>query len=88
MSGTGLGEQFVRHMVAHDVAARLRYLPGATLESAARQVVFGTLETGDGGVIAVDRDYNISMAFNSSAMYRGAADSNGRFEVAVLPDSD
>jgi isoaspartyl peptidase/L-asparaginase-like protein (Ntn-hydrolase superfamily) len=34
-------------------------------------------------VIAVDGRGNISMSFNTAGMFRGAADSEGRFEVAI-----
>jgi isoaspartyl peptidase/L-asparaginase-like protein (Ntn-hydrolase superfamily) len=50
------------------------------------QVVEDVLQAGDGGVIAVDRAGNIAMPFNSEGMYRGCADSRGRFEVAVFHD--
>ncbi|MGH9361684.1 MAG: isoaspartyl peptidase/L-asparaginase family protein [Thermoanaerobaculia bacterium] len=82
VSGTGKGEQFIRHAVASDVAARMAY-GGLSLEEAARQVVFEVLEPDDGGVIAVGRDGSIAMVFNSPGMYRGAADASGRFEVAI-----
>lgn len=39
------------------------------------------LNPGDGGMIGVDRDGNIYMAFNTQGMARAAADSNGRYEV-------
>ena len=55
VSGTGIGEQFMRHVVAHDVAARLMYKPGSSLQQAVQEVVQGVLQPGDGGVIAVDR---------------------------------
>ena len=41
------------------------------------------LKPGDGGVIGVGRDGSIALVFNSEGMYRGAADSNGRFEVKI-----
>jgi beta-aspartyl-peptidase (threonine type) len=41
------------------------------------------LQPGDGGVITVDRDGEIAMVFNTGGMFRGAADSGGRFEVAI-----
>jgi beta-aspartyl-peptidase (threonine type) len=83
VSGTGLGEQFIRHAVAHDVAARMAH-KGVSLHQAAAEVVFEVLAPEDGGVIAVDRDCNLVMLFNTRGMYRAAADSGGRFEVHVL----
>ena len=46
-------------------------------------MVHQNLKAGDGGVIGVVRDGSIALVFNSEGMYRGAADSNGRFEVKI-----
>lgn len=85
MSGTGIGEEFYRRCACHAVAAHMAY-GGASLAQAVHSLVFEDMKPGDGGVVAVDRGYNICMAFNSVGMYRGCADSCGRFEVAVFPD--
>jgi isoaspartyl peptidase/L-asparaginase-like protein (Ntn-hydrolase superfamily) len=82
VSGTGRGEEFIRHAVAHSIAVRIE-LGGASVERAAEDVVRGTLQPGDGGVIAIDRNGRIAMVFNTEGMYRGAADASGRSEVAV-----
>ncbi|MCB1035245.1 MAG: isoaspartyl peptidase/L-asparaginase, partial [Acidobacteria bacterium] len=79
---TGVGEQFIRNTVARDVAARVEFA-GQDLESAVREVLFERLEEGDGGLVAVDRLGKIVMMFNAEGMYRGAADSSGRFEVGI-----
>jgi beta-aspartyl-peptidase (threonine type) len=39
---------------------------------------------GDGGIIAVAPDGTIVMDFNTEGMFRGAADSRGRREVALF----
>lgn len=83
VSGTGMGEQFLRHCICHDLAARIMY-GGASLAEAAHQVVNRVLEPGDGGVVCVDKDYNMAMVLNSAGMYRGCADHTGRFEVAIF----
>jgi beta-aspartyl-peptidase (threonine type) len=82
VSCTGRGEEFIRHGVAREVAARIRLL-GESLEEAVRALVDRTLAPGDGGLIAVSRAGSVSLAFNTTGMYRGAADSSGRFEVAI-----
>ena len=83
VSGTGLGEAFIRTVLAYDVAARLRYrrenLARATAAALARIAELGA----DGGVIAVDRRGNIAMPFNSEGMYRGAIDRRGRRHLAI-----
>ncbi|MBB4123702.1 isoaspartyl peptidase/L-asparaginase family protein [Martelella radicis] len=72
VSGTGHGEIFIRWTAASEIAARMRY-KGESLEEAARHVVMVDLgeNDGSGGVIAVDRDGNITLPFNSEGMYRG-----------------
>lgn len=83
VSCTGTGEQFLRHVVAKSISARVEF-GGATLDEAVRALVDRTLEPGDGGVIAVDRFGNLVARFNSEGMYRGLADASGRFEVGIF----
>jgi beta-aspartyl-peptidase (threonine type) len=83
VSCTGTGEQFIRHVIAHSIAARVRF-GDEPLTLAAMAEVHGVLRPGDGGLIAVDSDGHIAMPFNSEGMYRGAADASGRFEVAIF----
>jgi beta-aspartyl-peptidase (threonine type) len=82
VSGTGIGEEYIRHAVAYDISARMRYLH-ASLEESVRAVMHETLRKGDGGVIAVSHDGAIVMDFNTPGMARAAADSTGRREVAL-----
>jgi L-asparaginase / beta-aspartyl-peptidase len=82
ISATGWGEQFIKHTVAHDISALMEY-GGLTLQQAADRVIHQKLKPGDGGVIGVARDGSIALVFNSEGMYRGAADSKGRFEVRI-----
>jgi L-asparaginase / beta-aspartyl-peptidase len=81
ISATGIGEQFIRHTVAHDVSALMEY-SGLTLQQAAERVI-QKLKPGDGGVIGVSHDGSLALVYNSEGMYRGAADSAGRFEVKI-----
>ncbi len=80
VSCTGVGEQFIRHAVAFQVSARMRF-NGEHVDDAVKHILSEELNPGDGGIIAVDRLGNISMHFNTDGMARAAADSNGRFEV-------
>ncbi len=82
VSATGHGEKFIRNAVAYQICAIMEYT-GVSLQEAAEQVIFGKLDEGDGGIIAVDRYGRIAMVFSSPGMFRGAADSEGRFEVAI-----
>lgn len=82
VSCTGTGEEFIRHVAAFQVSALMRY-GGKGVEEAARVVIHERLKPDDGGLIAVSKDGRIAMPFSTSGMYRGAADSRGRFEVAI-----
>ena len=72
VSATGHGEVFIRAAVAHDICARMRF-GGRTLSAAAQEVVQEELIRlhGEGGVIAIDRNGEIAMEFNSEGMFRG-----------------
>ncbi len=85
ISATGHGEYFIRSVVAHEIAARMR-LAGQSLEQAANDVVMKVLveRGGEGGVIAVDRDGNIAQPFNSSGMYRGRLVAGGEPYTAIF----
>lgn len=74
VSCTGHGEYFIRYAVAHDVFARMVY-GGLSLQDAADQIVMKKLveKGGEGGLIAVDKQGNIAMPFNSEGMFRGYA---------------
>jgi beta-aspartyl-peptidase (threonine type) len=80
VSCTGIGEQYIRNAIAYDVSARMKY-KGQTVEEAVQAILTETLNAGDGGIIAISKDGEISMGFNTDGMARAAADSNGRFEV-------
>ena len=87
VSGTGWGEFFIRCAVAHDIAARMAYR-GDTLEEAADAVIQQSVSQlgGDGGAIALDRDGNIAMPFNTSGMYRGWIRPDGTRGTAIFGD--
>ncbi len=82
ISCTGAGEQFIRHNVAGGIAARIGLLHESA-DAASRYYIERVLNPKDGGLILVDATGNIAMPYNSNGMYRGAADSKGRFEVRI-----
>jgi beta-aspartyl-peptidase (threonine type) len=85
VSCTGWGEYFIRHAVAHDIQARMSYLD-VSLREATHQVIMEELEAhrrGLGGVVAMDREGNLEMTFNTHGMYRGWVDQTGRYEVGI-----
>ena len=78
VSSTGWGEYFIRLVVAHDISAMMEY-GGLSLQEATDSVIMKKLPRlgGDGGAIALDREGNISMTFNTDGMYRGYIRANG-----------
>ncbi len=80
VSATGIGEQYIRNAVAYDVSAQMKY-KGVTLQEAVDDNLRQRLNKNDGGLIAIDKDGNIAMGFNTAGMARAAADSQGRYEV-------
>jgi beta-aspartyl-peptidase (threonine type) len=80
VSGTGIGEEYIRHSVAYDIAAQIRYA-SQPLESAVTEIMRIRLKPGVGGLIAVSAAGEIVMQHNTPGMSCGAADSNGRFET-------
>jgi L-asparaginase / beta-aspartyl-peptidase len=87
VSATGTGEYFIRNVVAHDICARMMY-KGVSLQEAADEVVMDELvkQGGDGGVIAVDKDGNIAMPFNTEGMYRGHVGPDGKIVVQIYKE--
>jgi beta-aspartyl-peptidase (threonine type) len=82
VSGTGVGELFIRNAVAYDIAARIRY-SGASLQDAVQVQVDKRLPKETAGLIALGPTGEIVAAFNTAAMPRGIADSSGRLEVLI-----
>ncbi|WP_304344375.1 isoaspartyl peptidase/L-asparaginase family protein [Chryseobacterium koreense] len=83
ISGTGWGEFFIRSTAARTVAAKMEY-QNKDLKTAAQETIdeIGKMG-GDGGLIALDKDGNIAMPFNTAGMYRGAVTENGDIEVEI-----
>jgi beta-aspartyl-peptidase (threonine type) len=86
VSGTGVGEYFMRGLIAYDVSALMMYR-GRSLEQAAAEVI-GKLTAmgGDGGFIALDKDGNIAMPFNTPGMYRGYIKADGVAHTFLYKD--
>ncbi|MDA0129958.1 isoaspartyl peptidase/L-asparaginase [Vibrio sp. MarTm2] len=87
VSTTGMGEFFIRKMVAGDVAARMRYLK-EDVHTACETIIQGELKQmgGEGGLIAVDAQGNLHFSMNSSGMYRAGIDRDGKLSVKIYAD--
>jgi beta-aspartyl-peptidase (threonine type) len=83
VSATGDGEYFIRATVGHDVSALMEYR-GMSLEEAVQTVLDKVAKLGGtGGLIAIDRKGNVALPFNTSGMYRGYVDPDGKFVVEI-----
>jgi beta-aspartyl-peptidase (threonine type) len=82
VSGTGKGEEFIRHGVARSIALLVEH-QGLSVEAAAARVIHEVLAPGDGGVIVLGQNGDVAMVFSTAGMYRGVADGSGRFEVRI-----
>jgi beta-aspartyl-peptidase (threonine type) len=87
VSGTGHGEDFIRLVVAHSISSLMEY-KGMSVKDAAETIVMDKLVkiNGDGGVIALDKNGNIAMPFNTAGMYRAYIDENGNPVVKIYKE--
>lgn len=87
VSSTGHGEFFIRNVVSYDISALMLY-KNMSVGDAANSVVMKKLleQKGNGGVIAVDKDGNIAMPFNTPGMFRGFVKSSGETEIKIFKD--
>lgn len=84
ISCTGSGEYFIRAVVAYDVSCLMEY-KGLSLEAATELVIHERLSSigGDGGLIAVDKNANIAMPFNTEGMYRASRSFEQKEEISI-----
>lgn len=85
VSATGHGEYFIRYTVAHDISTLMEY-KDLSLEEASNVVINEKLVNagGSGGIIAVDKNGNISMTYNTNMMFRAFAKSTGEKGVGIF----
>jgi beta-aspartyl-peptidase (threonine type) len=87
VSATGWGEFFIRVGVARDIAAQVEY-KGAGLAAAAAATLAKVARLGgDGGVIAINRQGQVTMPFNTTGMYRGFRLSDGTHAIAIFGEA-
>ena len=87
VSCTGTGEAFMRACLAFDINARIKYLNNSLEKAAADALLELKKLDGRGGLVAIDRNGNVTMPFNSNALFRGWTDDDGAVNVAVM-DND
>jgi beta-aspartyl-peptidase (threonine type) len=86
VSGTGVGEFFIRYTVARTICALVQY-KGMRLQSAADQVIHQLAAIhGDGGVIAMTPDGQIVWSFNTPGMFRARLVEGGPVQIGIYND--
>jgi beta-aspartyl-peptidase (threonine type) len=83
VSATGDGEFFIRAVAAHDLSALMQYREMSLNEAAGTVLEKVSALGGTGGLIAIDRQGNIALPFNTNGMYRGSVDLDGEIFVAI-----
>lgn len=87
VSATGWGEYFIRSVVAYDISALMEY-KGMTLQEAASEVIQKKVPAlgGDGGIVAIDKNGNVAMEFNTAGMYRATINSKGELIIKIYKE--
>ncbi len=87
VSSTGWGEYFIRAMVAHDISAMMEY-KGVSLQEAATEVIQKKVPElgGNGGIVAIDKDGNIALEFNTAGMYRAHMNAEGELTIGIYQE--
>ena len=89
VSATGWGEFFIRGVVAHDISALMEY-KDLTLKEAAKEVIQNKIPAlgGDGGIVAIDKDGNVVMEFNTEGMYRASMNADGELVIGFYKEEE
>jgi len=82
VSGTGIGEQFLRNSVGFHLHALIKYRQ-LSLDQAVDDMLERILPTDTAGIIAIDRSGHVNMRCNTPGMARAATDSSGRVTIQL-----
>ena len=87
VSSTGWGEYFIRSQVAYDISAQMEYQK-KSLKEATKDVIQNKLTKlgGTGGVVALDKNGNMSFEFNTEGMYRASMDEKGELIIKIYKE--
>lgn len=84
VSCTGVGEYFLRQVAAYDVSCLIEFKK-ELLGAACKEVIHQRMKRigGQGGLIAINKNGDICMEFNTEGMYRGSIDLNGLKDISI-----
>ena len=83
VSSTGHGEFFIKFQIAKEVCTRIEYLNQSLAESATDVIEELKKIGATGGLIAIDKDANISTPFNTDGMIRGSITNRSELNFAI-----
>jgi beta-aspartyl-peptidase (threonine type) len=84
ISCTGWGEYYIRLVMAKTISDRMQFAH-ESLKDAADEMIMKKLPAlgGDGGLIAVDKNGNFVISFDTDGMYRGYVKSDGESKIQI-----
>ena len=83
VSSTGHGEFFIKFQVAKEVCTRMEYL-NQSLKDSSHAVIKELKDIGaSGGLIAIDKDANVSTPFNTEGIIRGSLTNVSDLNVSI-----
>jgi beta-aspartyl-peptidase (threonine type) len=87
VSGTGVGEYFIRLTVARTICALVQY-KGMSLQNASDEIIHKQLTElgGSGGVIALAPDGSMVWSFNTPGMFRARVQQGGKPQISIYRD--
>jgi beta-aspartyl-peptidase (threonine type) len=87
VSGTGVGEFFIRLTIAREICALVQY-KNYNVQQAADEVIQKRLTAlkGTGGVIVISPNGDIAWSFNSTGMYRAKVSADSTPEIYIFKD--
>jgi len=88
VSGTGWGEFYIRGIIAYDISALMEY-KGLSLKEAAKEVIQNKLpnignQGATGGIVAIDKEGNIAMEFNTQGMFRATMNDKDELYIGMF----
>ena len=86
VSCTGDGEYFIRAVVAHEISALMEYRNLPVAKAAETALIEAKRLGGSGGLIAVDKNGEVTLPFDTAGMYRGYRSREGKFVVEIYKE--
>ncbi|ATL48667.1 beta-aspartyl-peptidase [Chitinophaga caeni] len=88
VSCTGWGEHYIRNVAAYDLSAMMEY-KGLSVSEAGKEVIKKIAATGgDGGLIALSKEGQVAMPFNTAGMYRGTVTEDGKIQILIYGEGE